>query len=255
MGKSKKLWLLSGSLSLVFVILVACNAGSVEGLPIGFRIDGGEKNTSQVDFPLALGNTWVYSGTFYQGSNPTTILTATYVVTESVVDILHSDLGEYTIIQIARDENLRSCPTEWQTRPDNWCDRLAIYEPEYYWYVIDGATLYRQELLASHRLFERGNRELLFPIAEGAQWYINHTMAQAHPNYDVNSMLRKVISEGAYTIPAGDFEKCFQMMTVIGGNTSLLHYCPEVGFVERSNIHHGTPFGTHEVLIAYTFPQ
>ena len=257
MDRNTKLWILIGSLSLV-IILMACNANSIEESPTGLffnRADGEVKTTSQVDFPLALGNTWVYSGTFYQGSNPTTVLTATYVVTESVVDILHSDLGDYTIIQIARYEKLISCPTEWQTWPDNWCERSAIYDPEYYWYVIDGDTLYQQKLLASYRLFERGSQELLFPLAEGTQWYLDHTMAQAHPDYDVNSMLRKVISEGPCTVPAGDFERCFQMMTVVGGNTSVLDYCPEVGFVERSDIHSGTPFGTHEVLMAYTFPS
>ena len=258
MTRDTQVWILVGGFSLLLLLLVACGDITAEEPLVTQSPDQSEElveTSAEIDFPLTLGNTWVYSGTFYQGSNPSTVLTATYIVTESVVDILHSDLDTYTIFQIAREEELIFCPTEWQSRPDNWCDRLAIPDPAYYWYIIEGTTLYRQDRLESYRLLERGIRELLFPLEEGKQWYLNHKMAQTYPNYEVDSMLRKVVATRPRTVPAGNFEGCFQLQTIVGGETSLLDYCPNVGIVERAYIHHGTPFGTHETLIKYVFPQ
>ena len=254
MTRKERIWTLVGVLSLLIWVLVACGSITVEESLAERAPQQTEElviTSPQIDFPFALGNTWIYSGTFYQGSNSTAVLTATYIVTESVVNVLHSDLGTYTIFQIARSEELRYCPPEWQAWSDNWCDRLATHTPTYYWYIFEGNTLYRQERLEAHRLSDQGIRELLWPLEEGQQWYVNHTMALAHPNYEVDSMLRKVVAAQLYAVPAGSFAECFQMQTVVGGDTSVVGYCPQVGFVERSSIHSGTPFGMHEILVEY----
>ncbi|HQE94066.1 MAG TPA: hypothetical protein PLH19_15705 [Anaerolineae bacterium] len=209
----------------------------------------------EVDFPLAVENTWVYSGTFYQGFNQSGVLTATYIVTETVVDILHSELRPYPVFQIARYEELKSCPEEWREIPENWCDRLASQEPDYYWYAIDGQTIYQQQRMEIYRLPERGIRELVFPLFEGAQWYLTAEMAEAYPHDEVDSMLRKVEQENPQDVPAGDFEECYRMTEVIGGNWDATWYCPGVGIVKRVTDHSGTPFGSREILIGYKFSQ
>jgi len=264
MKRNLKLWIFAVSLGLITFALVACGVERVENSSrtarsqtpmLTGRLSEPTEHQPEVDFPLALGNTWVYSGTFYQGFNQATVLTATYRVTERVVDVLYSELGPYTIFQIARDEELASCPEEWQEMPQNWCDGLASQEPEYYWYAVDGRTIYQQRRLEVYRLPERGIKELVFPLAEGEQWYLSEEMAEANPNYEVDSMLRKVEEKGSIGTPAGDFRECFRMAEVIGGNESVMWYCTEVGVVERATHHRGTPFGSHEVLVDYMFPR
>jgi len=264
MKTSLKFWILASSLSLVTLVPVACGVEGVEKPPpteqsrtsqVSHRSNDPTEHQVRVDFPLALGNTWVYSGTFYQGFNPTTILTATYTATERVVDVLHSELEPYTIFQIARYEDLVFCPEEWQERSENWCASLASDEPEYYWYVVDGRTVYRQQRLEVYRLHERGIKELVLPLAEGEQWYLSAAMAEANPNYEVDSMLRHVEQRAPREVPAGDFGECFRMVEVIGGNYNEMWVCTEIGIVERATDHRGTPFGEHEVLIDYVFPE
>jgi hypothetical protein len=257
-----RLWILAVGLGLLVFVLAACgaqgSAGFSEATNSPASADGLGQSVEyqrEVDFPLSVGNTWVYSGAFYQGFNPSTILTATYTVTETVVDVLHSELRPYTVFQIARYEEIESCPEEWRDLTENWCDQLASEEPDYYWYVVDDRTIYRQQRLEVYRLPEQGIRELVFPLSEGAQWYLTAAMAEAHPNFEVDSMLRKVEQEGLRDVPAKEFEECYRMTDVIGGNTSVMWYCRDVGFVERTTDHRGTPFGSREILIGYRFPQ
>lgn len=61
-----------------------------------------------------------------------------------------------------------------------------------------------------------GIKEFVFPLAEGERWYLNVEMAETYPDYEVDSMLRKVEQDGPRDVPAGDFETCFQMTEVVG---------------------------------------
>jgi hypothetical protein len=253
MTRGLRLWIFAVGLGLLTSILVACGVQGTANTSDG--LGQSVEYQLEVDFPLSVGNTWFYSGTFYQGFNQSTVLTATYIVTETVVDVLHSELRPYAIFQIARYEELESCPEEWRELPENWCDGLATDEPDYYWYAVDDRTIYQQRRMEVYRLPEGGIRELVFPLSEGAQWYLTVAMAEAHPNFEVDSMLRKVEQESPRDVPVGDLEECYRMTEVVGGSQNVTWYCTDVGFVERATDHSGTPFGSREILVGYRFFQ
>ena len=262
MERGLRLLLFAVGLGLLTLILAACGVQRTASPSQATNTDTSTYGSGQsieyqleVDFPLSLGNTWIYSGTFYQGFDQSTVLTATYTTTETVVDILYSELRPYIVFQIARYEDLSSCPEEWRSMPENWCDGLASEEPGYSWYIVDGKTIYQMRRMEVYRLPERGIRELVFPLSEGAQWYLTAAMAEAHPNHEVDSMLRKVEQEAPRAVPAGEFEECYRMTEVIGGNTNVTWYCTDVGFVERATDHSGTPSGSLEILVGYRFSQ
>jgi hypothetical protein len=233
----------------VALLLVACGGSGQTGNRLGAH------DSSAMDFPLVLGNTWVYSGVFYQGSNQTDVLTATYTLTESVVDVLHSDIGEYAIFQVACYREITSCPDAWQQQPGDVCASTPPDEPVYTWYVADGNTLYRQSSLELSHLAETSIKELVFPLTSDARWYLTAAMEEANPDYDLDSMLRRVVYSGPRETPAGDFKGCFEMHDVVGGTTSRLVYCPGIGIVERAGDHSGTPWGEREILMDYMFSK
>jgi len=255
-----KLWALVGSLSLLAVVGIACAAAPVThsaGSPRPTSTVGGdacsEWNVAE-HFPLALGNTWVYSGTFYQGFDRNTVLTATYVVTETVVDILRAEQRPHMIYQVARYKSVRSCPEPWVRQGQGWCSTFDTPEPEYFWYIIDGNTMYQQRKLEVFRLPARSVVELVFPLEMGRQWYLSAELQEQYPDYKLDAMLRKVERKGSVDSLAGDFDECFLMTDVVGGNASRTWYCAGVGIVEQATDHSGTPFGSRELLAAYSFP-
>jgi len=247
------LWVIAATILSTACVVAACEPESTKrsATTAAFSTEQG----TVVDFPLALGNTWVYSGTFYQGFNQDTVLTATYTVTETVVDVLSSELKPHRVFQIARSEEVRSCPDQWLEQPENWCARTDVDEPTYHWYAVDESTLYHQRRLEIYQLPERSIREMVFPLAEGEAWYLTTEMAETYPDQAADSMLRKVEEEGPRELPSGAFEACFRMTETIGGSGGVTWYCSRIGIVERSTDHRGTPFGSREVLIDYAFPR
>src|SRR3989304_2822914 len=57
----------------------------------------------EIDYPLALGNTWVFQATRYQGYPPSQEMTATLVMTETVVDVQNA--SPYLIAKIHPDRS------------------------------------------------------------------------------------------------------------------------------------------------------
>lgn len=255
-----KLWALVGSLSLLAIVGIGCAAAPALDPTGSPRPDPTIEGTASSDgsvaerFPLALGNTWVYSGTFYQGFNRDTVLTATYAVTESVVDVLHAESRPHTAYQVARYRSLRSCPELWIQQGQGWCSTFDSPEPAYFWYIVDGPTLYRQEKLELFRLPDRSVVELVCPLEVGRQWYLSGPLQEQYPDYTLDAMLRQVEQKGSLDTPAGNFDACYLMTDVVGGNASRIWYCAGVGIVERATDHSGTPFGSRELLTAYSFP-
>jgi len=203
-----------------------------------------------VAFPFAPGNTWVYSGTVYAGFSPTEVFTATYVVTETVVKI--QSHPPYTIVQIYREQTPRSVPSD-----NDWWSPEKLTTAEDYWYIIEDATVYRlresPDLNAIPTSIVSGTSEieLMFPLEVGRRWYLNKQMQELHPDYDVDSVLRRVVQQGTIETPAMIFEKCFQMTDIVGGYVSEMWFCPGVGIVARKMDHSGTPSGMQELLMEY----
>jgi hypothetical protein len=207
--------------------------------------------STDVTFPFALGNTWVYSGTIYAGFNPTEVFTATYVVTESVA-ALHSH-PPYTVVQIHREQVPSPIPAE-----DDYWSAEKLTATEYYWYAIKDRTVYRlreePDWDAMATSVATGTTEIgfVFPLEVGQRWYLNEKMQELYPDYEVDSMLRKVVQQGAIETSTETFEKCFQMTEIVGGYTFEMWFCPGVGIVARKADHSGTPMGMRELLMRYS---
>lgn len=215
--------------------------------------EGVSFHNAEVTFPFALGNTWVYSGTVYAGFNATEIFTATYVVTESVVEI--QSHPPYTAVRVHRQQTPHSVPPD-----QRWWSPEKLTKVEDYWYVVDDTTVYWQEgeldldTFPSSTVTSTSEIELVFPLEVGQRWYLNEKMRNSYPDYKVDSMLREVVQQGTVTTPVATFEECFQMTEIIGGYTSEMWFCPGVGVVARRVDHSGTPSGVRELLVDYKIP-
>jgi len=206
---------------------------------------GFSSNTAQ-DLPLVVDNAWVYQRTRYAGFYATKTMTATSIVTETVVDIAIE--GDYVVATIRRDKS-----AEWLISED-----IDAFTPEKiisssnYWLVIDSDRVYRQkDELDLTGIKDSGEMELVFPLEVGEKWYLDHGMAEVYPNKTVDSMLRKVQRIEKVEVPAGQFEGCFYMEEIIGGSTFERSFCPGIGWVDQRSDHHGTPSGWREVLLEY----
>lgn len=206
--------------------------------------------SADITFPFALGNTWVYSGTIYTGFNPTEIYTATYVVTESVTALQFHP--PYTVVRIHREQLPSPAPSE----DDRWSPE-ELTATEDYWYIIEDATVYRLpeepnwEAISESIVSGISEIAFEFPLEVGRRWYLNEAMQKRYPGYETDSMLRKVVQQGAAATRAASFEGCFQLTEIIGGYIFKMWFCPGVGIVDREADHSGTPMGMHEVLTGY----
>lgn len=129
--------------------------------------EGVSFHNAKVTFPFALGNTWVYSGTVYAGFNATEIFTATYVVTESVVEI--QSHPPYTAVRVHRQQTPHSVPPD-----QRWWSPEKLTKVEDYWYVVDDTTVYWQEgeldldTFPSSTVTSTSEIELVFPLEVAA---------------------------------------------------------------------------------------
>ncbi len=178
------------------------------------------------DFPLALGNTWVYQSTDYSGYNVSDIVTTTSTITVTVVDV--------------------------KTDPSYYAAKIHGDSLDDYWLVLMGDRLYEQQgNLDPASLPVKGQVLIKFPLQLNASWYQAEEMEKLYPNHNNGSMLWQVEQAGSVQVPAGRFADCYYLTETIGGSTFENWFCPGVGFVDKKSDHHGTPFGSHQVLMSY----
>ena len=202
----------------------------------------------EIDFPLALNNTWVFQATRYEGVPITEILTTTLVITETVVEV--KSTSSYFVAKIHRDESAEmpvgDVPPSRQGIP------LRPATSSEYWLVVSGNRIYRQERnLDLSNLSSTALLEFVFPLKLGEKWYVSDEKAKLHPTYDDDWMLRKVTKVDTVVVPAGRFDNCFFLAEVWAGTTFETWFCPNVGIVDAKSDHHGTPMGWHQVLTRY----
>ncbi len=199
------------------------------------------------DYPLKPGNTWTYLVGRYDGFNPSKIATSTYVMTETVTAVT-TTLSYYvaTVRQEPSPEFPIYIPESMQELPH------GAPTPEEYWLIVDGNRVYRQRLgLDLSNLEVKGALDLVFPLFVEAKWYESDDMAKLSPDFNNKSMLHEVVQAGEVVVPAGKFENCYFLTETIGGSTMEDWFCPGIGYVDRKNDHHGTPFGGRQVLTQY----
>ncbi len=227
-----------------FLILGLVGTACTVGTPTSLTIP-------LADYPLKPGNTWTYLVGRYNGFNPSEIATSTYVMTE-------------TVTAVTTNSSYYVATMQQETSPE-----FAIYVPEsmgdlphgaptteQYWLIVDGNRLYQQrrELDLSNPQ-QKGALDFVFPLGIGAKWYQSDDMAKLNPDYANRSMLHEVVKADEVVVPAGKFENCYLLTEHIGGSSMEDWFCPGIGYVDRKNDHHGTPFGGRHVLIRYHLEQ
>lgn len=201
----------------------------------------------EIDFPLALGNTWVFQLTRYEGVTTGEIITTTSVVTETVVEV--NNPLSFLVAQVRREESAEmpvgEVPPSWQGIS------LRTATSGDYWLVLSGNRLYRQEGNLDLSSLSTALLEFVFPLQLGNKWYQSDEKAKLNPTYGDDWMLRKVTLAGAVAVPAGEFDDCFFLEEAWAGTAFETWFCPGVGVVDRKSDHHGTPGGFREVLIRF----
>ena len=188
------------------------------------------------DLPLAVGNTWVFQVTRYEGFNPREIMTATLVITETVVEVKSTE--SYFVAKIHRDESaetpvvvppsMRDIPPRPATSSDHW-------------FVVGENRIYLQEKnLDVSNLYDTAKLELVLPLKVGEKW-----------NLFDGGIVREIVKVDTVVVPAGRFDNCFFFEDAWATDIATTCFCPNVGFVDEKMDHRGTPIGWHRVLTKY----
>jgi hypothetical protein len=208
--------------------------------------------TPLADFPLSLGTTWVYSATHYD-TYDTERITATYIITETIVDT--QTRPPYFATQIVQDTTLVT-PSDNLAGKD-WQQHYLAGPggSNSFWYVISGTQVYEQtELDWTEIISTEATLAYIFPLTLGDRWYPDPWQRQEFPDFEVFPGTRTVYDLAERQVPAGTFQDCFEIITFYNGGSPRSWFCPGLGTVEREYHHVGTPFGHITVLISFSIP-
>ena len=194
------------------------------------------------DFPLTLGNTWIYSYTVYTENE-----TTSWRVSDTVVATQAQD--GYQVTEIQQDVVL----TSGYSPPD------IKYTPvsEKYWYLSDGSHYYRQNGRLIISQVNRSWLELVLPLSEGLCWYPGPDqrlqVSTTPPPASSRTYGCRIVtgSPAQFDTPAGEFSFCFRLMTPDGGGSSNITFCKGVGMVAENYDESDVRFGYHSILIGY----
>jgi hypothetical protein len=189
------------------------------------------------DFPFERGNTWIYDSSNYE-VQATGQLTATYTITETVVDA-HAQ-GLYWIAQIHHEEQLESSSPGWSQPPRTSSD---------FWYLIKDNQLYRQDHLLN--LDDSGSLRLdtVFPLGKGVAWC---PVKNLPLEKCVKSGKREVLEASSHTVPAGSISSCYKINEDFNTGRFSQWFCPGIGVVERQMDHNGFQSGSHQYLTSFS---
>ncbi|MCL5952419.1 MAG: hypothetical protein M1132_11995 [Chloroflexi bacterium] len=196
-------------------------------------------------YPLALGNTWVYASTRYDGFNPSDIMTATQTITETVVEIKNDP--SFIAAKI-RQETSADVPV---SVPKGMEDMLRPASTVEYWLVAQGGRIYRQQKPNPDlmNLQDPDSLELVFPLQQGDTW--NWLPARLPFESQTDGIRRQVLRTGPVFLPSAHFDNCALIKEDWADSTVEDSFCPGVGWVEKSSDHNGTPVGRHLELVKY----
>ena len=201
------------------------------------------------DFPLSLGNTWIYSATHYD-TYETERISATYIITERVVDIQAHP--PHIAAQVVRDTTVITVSDNLAGK--NWEEHFlgGPGDSTSYWYVISGTHVYEQNEL-NWAAIETSDAmlEYIFPLSPNMLWYPDPWQRQEFPNFEINPGLRRISGPLEIQVPAGNFQGCFEVITIYNSGSTFDWFCPGIGVVKSQYDHIGTPFGRSTVLVDY----
>lgn len=200
------------------------------------------------EFPMATGTTWVYTYIPYEPleSNPRQIVTATYVLTETVVETVAA--APYLFVRVRQDATLVSAtPLKDRTAPTGD-----------FWYVISGTLVFEEFRAPDVTAFDpvASRLDYDFPLTDGKQW-CPWQIDPKNPDkpevlYCEANGLRTAVAIGAYETPAGSFTDCYQISEAFLSGGVIRQFCNGIGVVAARYDHGGTRFGFEQTLVSYT---
>ncbi len=188
-------------------------------------------------FPFPVGTTWVYSRVEYEQAigEPTKIITATRVYTDSVTQIQGTAPSQSFAVE--RTVNETSAPEGW------WSS--TVLNPGQYGYRIRGSQIL--ETRSSNP-----QEEVLlynFPLEANKRWCLQ-PLQPANASGCNEIGWREVKNKGSVAVPVGTFEDCYQILDpYYTGGTEW--FCTGIGVTSRKYDHSGTRFGYEDKLIRY----
>jgi len=247
-------------------------------------------NSPLAEFPLDVGNTWVYTSIRYAGYDTQTI-TMTATMTNTVVEVRWQPpifaakiRSEYKPDQVPGD-----------LEENEWVERLPLEEStDSYWYVISGTQVYlyytRNDMELKYidwkSALSQTGPEYVFPLAEGDCWEphsaepvdaaicwqqasAREVIERLEPSQPTNSLGTHVltITYSTRTLTdeykdveaqielddcATDCSECFLLVTWDNPGAYREWLCPGIGVVGGFWHHQGTPFGEAAYLVDYT---
>lgn len=203
-----------------------------------------DRAQSDAAFTLAPGVTWVHRLDAYDLSTlrPQETVTATYVLTETVVELI--DDGSLIRARVQTTKTLLDAEPGYpepggETLPD-------------FWYILDGDRLLMAAGAAARPDSAPEAASLLYPLplAVGDAWC-------ALPGGGDDASLcngagmRHVVAQESFTTPAGVFADCYQTYESYLSGSPITWFCTSIGVVAEQYDHIGAPFGYQKTLIEY----
>jgi hypothetical protein len=210
------------------------------------------------DFPLNLGNTWVYSSTQYDcindcESDSPQIVTGTFVVTATVVDTRFQD--PYFAARMVWESKAITLSKSLEGEDWDYLFHLNGGEPWSYWYVISDTHVYEQWRGLDLAEFEpsEGTLKYIFPLGSVQQWYQSPEDRVAYPNLEWPITRTDIAGRIELTIAGEDFDNCVALLTYWVNGPEFEYLCPGIGIAGGFYDHRGTPFGYKNRLMYYSF--
>lgn len=247
-------------------------------------------NSPLAEFPLDVGDTWIYASISYAGYDTQTI-TMTATVTKTVVGVQW--LPPVFAAKIRSEYKPDQVPGNLEE--NEWAEWLPLEEStDSYWYVISGTQVYvyyaHNDMELKHRNWKTAlsqtGPEYVLPLAEADCWEPD-TAEPVDPAICWEQAAARVVAErlnlsqptgnlGTRTFTiiystrtrtdeykdveaqiklddcATDCSECFLLVTWYNPGAYWEYLCPGVGVVGSFWHHQGTPFGEARYLIDYT---
>ncbi len=183
------------------------------------------------EWPLNLGNYWVYSSTVYVENN-----SANYTITDTVVE---TQVQENYFIAGVRRDIYPALAEPYFT---------GSISPGIHWYIISGTLAFRQDGKLAPEQVDSSWLEYVFPFSEHHCWFQSPYDRREFDPERCNTGSRGLLE---VNVPAGNFQNCYPVvgMYLSGGTQSW--FCPGTGVVKTKYDHNGSPFGYEEALIDY----
>jgi hypothetical protein len=194
-----------------------------------------QSRQTRLVFPLQTANSWVYEYQAYSGDEQ-----ATWQIIDTMLDTLSS--GPLFAVKVEREVRLTSgSPSQ------DFIDRPLSGT---FWYVVDGAQVFRQEELDWSKIADAW-LELVWPFPVSSCWYPE---AGQRSDPAIPGRPGCLYARGPVMIQTqvGQLDRCYHLVTPYNNGNVQIDFCEQVGIVGGQFRHSGTPYGYKFILTAYS---